>query len=293
MAPNINAIIQKIDTLTPIPATTNKIMEIAGDPDGALTDLADVLQYDAELTANLLKLCNSTYYGLTVKIDSARQAISMLGLDQVLEMVMIANTGKNLLTSQKSYDLRRGELWKSSVATALVSKSIAENKKNTNKFRVYTASLIKDIGKVVIDMYVGDYLKKIQYLVAKKGYGFDQAEQAVLGIDHAQLGGIVAEKWNFSPKMTFMINNHHLNDASAREDVETCIVYLADTISRMVGIGVGSDGLAYKFYEDIFDNLGVSEADIQHFMAEFQMSLNKAERLLVSLHPNVNNTLLF
>jgi len=284
MAININSIVQEIDTLTPIPATSNKVMEIAGDPDGALNDLVDVLQYDAELTANLLKLCNSTYYGLTVKIDSARQAISLLGMDQILEMVMIANTSKNLLRAQKGYDLQRGELWKNSVATALLSKSIAEDKKDTDKFRVYTASLIKDIGKVVIDTYVGNSIKKIQHLVVKKGYGFDQAEQAVLCIDHAKLGGIVAERWNFSSKMIFMISNHHLNDANARKDVEICIVYLADTIARMVGIGVGADGLAYKFYEDIFDNLGVSEAYVQHFMAEFQLSLNKAERLLVSLN---------
>lgn len=283
MAININAIIQEIDTLTPIPATTNKIMEIAGNPDGTFNDLADVLQYDAELTANLLKLCNSTYYGLTVKVDSVRQAISLLGLDQILEMVLIANTGQNMLKAQWGYDMARGELWKNSVATAMISKSIATCQKQVEKYRVYTASLIKDIGKVIIDSFVGKSIRKIHRLVVKKDIGFDQAERAVLGIDHAELGGIIAEKWNFSSKMIYMISNHHLNKADARKDVETSIVYLADTIARMVGIGVGADGLAYKFYDDIFDSLGVSEEDIQNFMIEFKLSLNKAERLLFSL----------
>ena len=83
--------------------------------------------------------------------------------------------------------------------------------------------------------------------------------------------------------MIFMISNHHLNEEAARKDVETSIVYLADTVSRMVGIGIGADGLAYKVYEDIFDNLGVSEEDVQQIVADFKVSLNKADRLLLSL----------
>ena len=284
MAFNIHSIIQNIDTLTPIPAIANKIMEIASDPEGALSDLADVLQYDAELTTNLLKLCNSTYTGLTVKVDSARQAISLLGMDQVLEMVLLANTGKNMLKAQQGYGLARGELWKNSVATALLSKAIATDKRETDKFRVYTASLIKDIGKVIIESYVGRFIQRIQNLVDKKGYSFDQAEETILGIDHAKLGGMIAEKWNFSSKMVFMIRNHHLNEAAARSDVETAIVYLADTVSRMVGIGIGADGLAYKVYQDIFDNLGVSEKELQRIISDFHLYLNKAERLLVSLN---------
>jgi HD-like signal output (HDOD) protein len=283
MKTDINKIIQKIDSLTPMPAVTSKIMEIAGDPDGSIADLTDVLQYDAELTSNVLKICNSTYYGLTVKVDSAKQAISLLGMNRVLEMVLLANTGENMIKVQQGYGLERGDLWKNSVATALVSRSIAENKKDTDQFRVYTASLIKDIGKVIIDSYVGKSIKKIQHLVDKKGYGFDQAEAAVIGIDHATLGGIIAEKWHFSPQMIFMISNHHLNEKTARDDVETSIVYLADTISRMVGIGIGADGLAYKVYEDIFDKLGVSEEDVQQIMADFKVSLNMAGRLLLSL----------
>ena len=284
MAINIKSILQNIDTLTPIPAIANKIMEIASDPEAALSDLADVLQYDAELTANLLKLCNSTYTGLTLKVDSVRQAISLLGMDQVLEMVLLANTSKNMLKAQQGYGLGRGELWKHSVATALLSKAIAADKKDTDKFRVYTASLIKDIGKVIIESHVGRFIQRIQNLVDKKGYSFDQAEETILGIDHAKVGGIIAEKWNFSSKMIFMIRNHHLNEAAARSDVETAIVYLADTISRMVGIGIGADGLAYKVYEDIFDNLGISENELQRIISEFHSYLNKAERLLVSLN---------
>ena len=77
-----------------------------------------------------------------------------------------------------------------------------------------------------------------------------------------------------------MIKNHHLTDLKAREDFETSIIYLAETISMMDNIGIGADCLAYKIYGEIFDNLGVSEDDIQPLLTEYHVGLWKAEKLL-------------
>ena len=277
---NIDEITKKIDTLTPIPQITNRVMEIAEDPDGSLSDLADVIQHDAAITANLLKICNSAYFSLPGHVNSVHQAVSLLGLNQVVELILIKNVGGNLLNGQKGYSLEKGELWKHSVATALVSKTLAENKKASDKYLVYTAALLKDIGKVIIESYVGRSIVKINYLAYVMGYSFEQAEEKVLGTNHAALGGLIAEKWNFSPKMIFIIKNHHLADLKAREDFETSIVYLAETVSMMDEIGIGADGLAYKMYEEIFDNLAVSKDYIQQLMTEYRVGLWKAERLL-------------
>ena len=152
---NIDEITKKIDNLTPLPQITNRVMEIAESPDGSVSDLADVIQYDAAITANLLKICNSAYFSLPRHVNSVHQAISLLGLNQVVELILIKNVGNNLLNDQKGYNLDKGELWKHSVATALVSKTIAENKKVSDKYLVYTATLLKDIGKVIMESYVG------------------------------------------------------------------------------------------------------------------------------------------
>jgi len=86
---NIDEITKKIDTLTPIPQITNRVMEIAEDPDGSLSDLADVIQHDAAITANLLKICNSAYFSLPGHVNSVHQAVSLLGLNQVVELILI------------------------------------------------------------------------------------------------------------------------------------------------------------------------------------------------------------
>lgn len=280
----VDRIINTIDTIAPLSRVINRILEIAGDPEAMIADLAEIVQYDQTLTANLLKICNSAYYGLPVHVDSVDQAVKMLGVSKIVELSVVGGVDKKMSRAQKGYALETGELWTSSVASALLVKSYAEKfHPHLDQFMLFTAALIKDIGKLVIDGYVGRSLSKIESLVDKKNYSFDEAEAAVIGINHAELGALIAERWNFSPKMIFLIRNHHLGDPDAREDLETVIIYLVDTVSRMADAGIGADGLAYRVYDEIFGRLGLSESDLKELVTEFRLHMNSAERLFHSI----------
>jgi HD-like signal output (HDOD) protein len=165
-------------------------------------------------------------------------------------------------------------------ASALLAKSFAEQfQPHVDRYMIYTATLIKDIGKVVIERFVQRAFTKIEGLVNHQGYSFDEVEKEVLGINHAELGGLIAEKWNFSLKMAYPIRNHHLGDPDAREDLETIIIKLVDTVSRRTAAAIGTDGMAYRIYNDIFGRLGLSETDIQALMTTFRLHLSIANRL--------------
>ena len=105
----------------------------------------------------------------------------------------------------------------------------------------------------------------------------------MIGVDHAELGGLVASNWKFSPKMVYIIQNHHLSDKQARTDLETSIVYLSDIICMMMGIGGGADGLAYRFHNDVVKELGFSERDIQEIIANFGENIARVEDLITSI----------
>ncbi|MBW1729240.1 MAG: HDOD domain-containing protein [Deltaproteobacteria bacterium] len=163
---SINSIIKKIERLTPIPQVTSKVMSIAEDPKSSMYDLSKVIIYDTAVTANLLKLINSAYFGLPEKVDSVHQAIVYLGMSQVVDLVLLSASGKNLQTAQEGYDLKAGELWKYSVSSALIAREIAEKK---------------------------GAFEKINALVTEQNFTFREAEKEVIGIDHAELGGMVAD----------------------------------------------------------------------------------------------------
>lgn len=277
---DITSITKKIDSLKPIPQVAHKIMSIVEDPESSLPDLSKVIGYDSAVTANLLKVANSAYFGRPGKFDSIHQAIVYLGMDHVVDLVLLASGADNLKPEQTGYDLQKGDLWKYSVLSALIARELAENKGIDKPHLIFTAALLKDIGKVILDQYVGDAFEEINTMVVEKKLTFREAEKQVIGIDHAELGGMVAKSWNFSPEMVEIIQNHHHPQKSSISEIESSIVYLADTICMMMGVGGGLDGLAYRFHKEIVNQLEFTERDLQEIMAVFGEKLQHVESLV-------------
>ncbi|MBF0497317.1 MAG: HDOD domain-containing protein [Deltaproteobacteria bacterium] len=278
---DLKVIIGNIGKLKPLPQVANRIMELAADPKSSLAELSEVISYDQALTANLLRVCNSTYFGLSRQIESIHQAVLILGMDQVVDLILLSGAAENLKNVEKGYDLSKGDLWRYSVASAILARDIAERKGIRNNHMIFTAALLKDIGKAVLADCVAESFEQINRLVTEQGMSFREAEKQAIGIDHAELGAMIALKWKFSPKMVAIIKNHHpAVDASYDYDLETCIIHLADILCMTMGIGVGADGLAYRFNQEMMAKLGFSERNLFEIIAAFGEKLQQVEELI-------------
>jgi len=180
------------------------------------------------------------------------------------------------------YDLEEGALWKHSAASAFLAGKMADTIQGVDGNLVFTAALLKDIGKVLLNQYVCNDLKEIENLVFRQDYTFLDAERKIIGIDHAQLGGIIAKKWNFSNHMVSLIQSHHLSDENSIWDKEVCIIYLADTICSMMGIGTGTDGLTYRFTEEVLHQLNYTQGRIESFIFQYTREKEKINCLINS-----------
>ncbi|BBO89946.1 HDOD domain-containing protein [Desulfosarcina ovata] len=275
---DLPGILKKVNNLEPIPTVIHKVLALAGDPDASLRDLMTVVERDPAITANLLKTVNSAHMGLPVKVDSVHQAVSMLGQQQVVEMVLSQNLSTNLNHSQEGYGLAKGDLWRQSLAVAMVARTLAKQRDLMSLPAIYTAALLKDIGKVILHEYVADQLETIQQMVSDRGMSFVEAENEVLGMDHAALGGIIAKQWQFSPHMIYMIENHHLANVASRNDPATAAIYLADMVAMMVDTGLGVDRLAYHVYQDVFNDFFADKTAVREMMLcykTFQREVNE------------------
>ena len=278
---NLNEIVEQIDLLAPIPAIASQIMTKSEDPGSSLSEIADLIANDPALTANLLKICNSAYFGLPRKVESVKDAVTLVGLDQIVELVLANGVSDNFSKGLEGYGLGEGELWRHAVTSAYVAKSLAHRYGVCqNKHLIYTAAILKDIGKLILGRFVAFSSEKINILVHSQGYSFNDAEKNVIGMNHEELGAMVGEKWSFSEKLVYIIRHHHLTDESARQDLETTLIYLADIICMMMGICTGTDGLSYRFYGDVLKRINVSEKDLQGIIAETSENQQKVEQLL-------------
>ena len=277
----VEDIVKQIEQLEPIPPVATQIMTMAKDPDSSMSEIADIILNDPALTANLLRSCNSAYFGFSRKVESVKDAISLVGLDHIVQLVMLHSVSRNFKNEPKGYGLGEGELWRHAVSSAYVAKILANKFGVVSKqHRLYTAALLKDIGKLILGRFVAFSLERINILVQSQGLSFNDAEKQIIGMNHEELGAMVGEKWRFSDKMIYIIRNHHLSDESARQDLETSLVYLADMICMMMGVCTGADGLSYRFYSDVLKRLDLSEKNLYGIIAETSGNQQLIDHLL-------------
>lgn len=277
---DIPKIVKGIAGLKPIAQVANKIMEIVQNPDSSMSELSEIIAYDATATANLLKASNSAFYGRSQKFESVHQAIVFLGMDEVVDLVLMGSCSENLKQPQNGYGLPSGDLWRYSTASALMARKIAKAKAVENVHLIFTAALLKDIGKVILEQYVAESFDKIKTLVMCNGYSFREAEKSILGIDHAELGALVARVWQFSPMMIDIIGNHHQPQLAEIAKQETAVVHAGDVLCMMLGINVGVDGLAYRFDQNVMESLGINDIELQITISGFSEELQKVEELI-------------
>ena len=278
---NIDDIINGIDILTPIPPVAAQIMALAEDENSSMSDIADLIIHDPSITASLLKICNSAHFGLSRQVESVRDAITLLGLDQIVELVLLNGTAENFRDEPDGYGLGEGELWHHAVLSAHAAKVLAENHGLANKKHlIFTAALLKDIGKIIMGRFVAFSYEKINILVHSKGYSFNEAEKEIIGMNHEELGAQVGKKWRFGDKLIYIIRNHHMTDETCRNDPETALVYLADIVCMMIGFGTSVDGLAYRFYSDVLNRMNLTEKDLQNVIFDTGEHRQKIEKLL-------------
>lgn len=280
---NIRTIVKNISKLKPMPHIVHKILSIQQDPESSLDDLAKVVAHDAMTTANLLKAANSAYFARSTPFDSVQQAIVFLGMDEVVDLVLMANSAANLNHAQDGYGLASGDLWRNAVTSALISRELCQRLKIADEHLVFTGALLKDIGKVVLEQYVAKSVEAIHILVKQERLSFQEAEKRVLGIDHTELGAITAEVWRFSPAMVDMIRYHHQPAGATVAKKETAVVHLSDLVCMMMGIGTGNDGLAYRFDQSQITSMGLTHRDLQTIMADIARHIEDIDALVATV----------
>jgi putative nucleotidyltransferase with HDIG domain len=274
-----NRILKSIQALPPFPMTLQKVMKLAGDPDSSLTELVAVIRLDQSITANILRICNSAYFGIRRPVDNVNDAILYMGKKNVLRAVMTAGLSRYFRTT-KGYDVKGGDLWEHAVAVALLSQICAAKTLRTDDPRIFTAAVLHDIGKMVLGEFVHDSWQTIRNLVETQRYSFLEAEEEVIGVNHAELGGEIALIWKFPEEILRAIAFHHRPDQLAEGDSVPWIVYLANQVCHAMGIGLGNDALAYRAVGDVAGRLNLRQGDIENMMAELYQSLQDARELV-------------
>lgn len=246
----------------------SKIMKITEDPDSSIEALEKEILLDQSLTSKILRLANSTYYGYPKKINTISQATILLGFQTIKRIALASTMSKMMEKELKGYALEKNDLWTQSQTCAILSRYIAKDIGFYNPETAYIAGLLRDIGKTILNYYVEKEYNAIANRVEFGKIPFLEAEEEILGFNHAQVGERIAKKWNFPGDLIEAIAFHHKPELSAIDPQLVSIVHVADAITMMIGISIGADGLNYIFSPVALHNLNYNTQDIERLISK-------------------------
>jgi len=264
----LNHIVNKVKDMPVLPGRVNKIIEITEDPDSTIQDLEKEILKDQSLTSKILKLANSAYYGYPRKINTVSQATILLGFQTIKSMALASTVSKIMAAELKGYALEKNDLWTQSQTCAIISRYIAKNIQYPNPETAYIGGLLRDIGKTILNYYVEQEYNAIVNKVEYGQMSFLEAEEEILGFNHAQVGEKIATKWNFPEELVEAIGLHHSPEKSTINPPLVSIVHIADAITMMMGISIGADGLAYNFSPFALETLNISTNEVEQYISK-------------------------
>ncbi|MCD6151752.1 MAG: HDOD domain-containing protein [Deltaproteobacteria bacterium] len=279
---HMDEILASIHQIPPFPQVAIKAMDIISNTQYVVSDLVEVIRLDQSITANILKLCNSAYFGLPRKVSSLKEAVVYLGTIQ-LRQVLLASGAKDIYDRpDKGYSYFVGELWQHAIACALMSQVLARHLRlPLDENSIFTAALLHDVGKVVLSTYVSQEFAEIEMMVKEEHLSFHDAERQALGFDHAEIGGRLAELWKFPDSIVAAIRFHHEPEKSPKTfRLLSELIALSDGLVLMVGYGTSADGLSYHIPHLLVDKLKLKKNDIEVLMIKFQEEMDKAQEMI-------------
>ncbi len=263
-----NDILAKVRTVPSMPSVVVKLKQYLSDPDVSFDELAKVIEYDPGLTANLLQLANSAYFGWSGRIKTVKEAITRLGTNRIFQMVLCMSVAPLVRKPVKGYDMESDGLWKHSIATAICAEQLAVSLGLSNSEEAFTAGLLHDMGKILLGTFVEIDDEPIKKLVAKEGLSFNEAERRVLGIDHAEAAAELLQYWKLPENVVAAARWHHSPeeaDDKHRDIVD--LVHVADILCIRMGWGIGTDGPLYCLNSEAEERLGV-DADLEDVVTD-------------------------
>ncbi|MDP3449414.1 MAG: HDOD domain-containing protein, partial [Anaerolineaceae bacterium] len=231
----VDTIIKTVENLRPMPTSITRALRAIEDSSATSVEISEIIGLDQALSASILQSANSVSMGFSTDCSKLSEAVMRLGFKRLKGLILgIAAVGP-FNQSLKGYRFGAGELWNHSIATAVSAEWIARELRYSDPEEAYTAGLLHDMGKLFLDQFVFSDYTRIVDLMLKYKLTLYMAEEQLLGIDHAKVGGLIAEKWNFPVILVDAIRYHHTPSFARSNQRLPAIVNVANSYFENAG----------------------------------------------------------
>ena len=246
--------VRRIKNLPTVPGIVAKIARMVENPETSAAEVGRLISQDQVLSAKVLRMANSAFFGMSRKISSISQALVILGFEVVKGLVLTSSVFDMIQKSMAG-------LWEHSIGCAAASGAVATLLGRDDAEEILVAGLLHDLGKVVLALNLPEEMSLVRAKVAKGDVLFYEAENEVLDFDHSELGQWLAEHWNLPESLAEPMRLHHRPEKAVLKPECTAIVHIADIVIRAKGFGNAGDDLVPPVSMAAWEMLGLRRTD--------------------------------
>lgn len=265
-------LVRNIENLEPLPVTARMLIEHAGKDDASLASIAEIIEFDQPVAASVLRLASSAMYAGHQPPVTVAAAVVRIGTKHLLDLVM-GDYLRKLHADTPLYSMTEDDFWLHGAAARLAALALTkECGREAVPPLAVTASLLHDVGKIVMARSLDAKPEEVADYAASRGVTFDEAERGLFGTDHAAVGAAIARKWRFPDPVLDAIRHHHdpvINNPTPVIDV----VVIANFIAKCVSAGLGVEGFNFAVDDGCYRRLGLHAPSFDRVLAQTDLWL--------------------
>ncbi len=283
MKEELKDFIRRFNTVPPSHHVLARLRQAIADEDSDLNDIASIIKVDSSLATSVMRLSNSAYFGTPTPTDSIEEAISLLGSREVYKLAAIVAILDMMNSRKSAYPLTSEEIWRTTVLTAIIMERFARIT-SMDGHTAYTVGLVHSVGKWILNQFMEVYSGEIDYGVDKDYISLAQWERNIFDTDHAEIGGEVLAKWDFTNELTqpVLYQLNPLQSSSNEHTPMACLlrssISAAACATARNGSGNGNSSL--KVPLEVLENIGLSDYDMAEVLPLAREELVQVYKLL-------------
>ncbi len=272
----LKRVVDKIIGLPTLPAILQNINKLMMNPRTSAKEVAQLVSNDPAITAKILRVVNSSFYGFPNRINTVTHAIVILGFNTIKSIVLSTSIFDAFKKNPGVSTFNREAFWTHSIACGAAAKTLAKHAGFTVLEEFFIAGLLHDVGKIVIDQYLHEEFLRITETCTDRSILMLEAELEVLGTTHAELGSWLCQKWNLAKGLVECLACHHNPPVASENPKHVAIIHLSDILVRALQLGSGGDKRIPLISDHAWALLDITSADIPRIMTDVCEETEKA-----------------
>jgi len=274
-------LVRSDSSLFTLPKVFHELQSALQNPEISFNEIGKIISHDPSLSARLLKIVNSSFYGFESQVDTLTHALTIVGIDQLSDLAM-ATQVIHQFKGIPSVLFSMEKFWRHSIACGLAAKTLAQMHEESNAERFYLAGILHDLGRLVI-LHVEPALAKETFLASKSNYeNICLSEQTVMGFDHGEVGGELLRLWKLPPRLVEAVAFHHFPEGAGEYSKEASIVHTADFLAHHISFVSDAEFSEAHLHNDSWNILDMDPEKLEFLKSEVESQFENISQMFLS-----------